>query len=208
MTDHPIVFVDTETTGLGPRARAWEIAIIRREIDGTETQFVGQISYDLETLPKGTTPEALHVGGWLTRGAPRTKYIGHRGEPTDFRWADERAAALDIKRYFQDAPILVGVGVQFDAEILAGLFGRTGISASWHYGLVDLKAAAWGTLNSCLGGGLITPEILEAARLPLRSEQLAAACGVAPPSDEERHTALGDVRWAVRWFDALIGARA
>lgn len=200
--DRPIVFVDTETTGLGPQARPWEIAIIRREPDGTETQYVGQITYDLESLPRGTTPEALHVGGWLTRGAPRTKYIGHRGEPTDFRWADERAAALDIKRYFQDTPILIGVGIHFDAEILAGLFGRTGISASWHYGLVDLKAATWGFLHG-RARDIDSAVLEERWVLPMRSEMLAAALCVVPPAADERHTALGDARWAARWFDAL-----
>ena len=203
MSGRPIVFVDTETTALGSLARPWEIAIIRREPDGAETQYVGQIEYDLRSLPSGTTPEALHVGGWLTRGAPGTKYVGHRGEPTDFRWADERAAALDLRRYFQDAPVLVGVGVHFDAGILAGLFGRAGVSASWHYALVDLKAATWGFLHG-RARDVESGPLEERWVLPMRSEALAAVMCVAPPPADERHTALGDVRSAARWFDALI----
>ncbi len=205
----PIVFVDTETTGLGPAARPWEIAMIRRDPDGSVREYVAQIAYTLKTLPPGTTPEALHVGGWLTRGAPGTTYLNHRGEPSSFRYRDERDAALDLTKFFAEQPVLVGVGVHFDAQVLAGMFGRAGVTRDpWHYGLVDLKAAAWGTLHSAIAGGVTAPHMIEATRLPLRSEQLAAACGVAPPSDDERHTALGDARWAARWFDALLGAPA
>jgi hypothetical protein len=203
VTGRPIVFVDTETTALGPLARPWEIAVIRR-VEGVETEFVGQITYTLETLPKGTSTEALRIGGWLHRGAPNTKYVGHRGE-TDFRWADERAAALDLKRYFQDGPVVVGVGPHFDAEILAGLFGRTEVGASWHYALVDLKAATWGYLHGqdALNGLSGVPH--EALQLPMSSEALSRAIDVEPPAEDERHTALGDARWARRWFDALTG---
>ena len=38
--------------------------------------------------------------------------------------------------------------------------------------------------------------------------QLAAAIGVPPAAAAERHTALGDARWAARWFDALTWAES
>lgn len=40
---------------------------------------------------------------------------------------------------------------------------------------------------------------------PWRSDDLSRTCGVEPPSDDERHTALGDARWALRWYDAMTG---
>jgi hypothetical protein len=30
------------------------------------------------------------------------------------------------------------------------------------------------------------------------------ACGVKPPTEQERHTALGDTRWAMRLYDAVV----
>lgn len=207
MTDRPIVFVDTETTGLSSTARPWEIAVIRREVDGSQREYVGQIAYTLADMAKmGASEQALSIGGWLTRGAPRTTYLGEHGDQKSFRWRDEREAALDLaRRYFADEPVLVGVGVHFDAEILSGFFGRAGASASWHYGLVDLKAATWGVLAVRTAVGVAEEAEAAASSLPLRSEALAAALGVEPPADDERHTALGDARWAARWFDALAG---
>lgn len=36
-----------------------------------------------------------------------------------------------------------------------------------------------------------------------RSDDLSRACGVEPPTPEERHTALGDARWVKRWYDHI-----
>lgn len=40
---------------------------------------------------------------------------------------------------------------------------------------------------------------------PWRSDDLSRACGVEPPTPEERHTALGDARWVKRWYDHIMG---
>jgi hypothetical protein len=36
------------------------------------------------------------------------------------------------------------------------------------------------------------------------SDALSRACGVEPPTTE-RHTAMGDVRWAIALYDAISG---
>jgi hypothetical protein len=36
----PLCFVDTETTGVHPGRRAWEVAIIRRDPDGYEEEWL------------------------------------------------------------------------------------------------------------------------------------------------------------------------
>ena len=53
-----LVFLDTETLGLGLDDPIWEIAAIRREDDGTETRYhwhltdgAGPVSYTHLTLP-------------------------------------------------------------------------------------------------------------------------------------------------------------
>lgn len=207
----PIVFVDTETTGLSASARPWEVAVIRRERDGAQREYVAQIAYDLAGMAQmHASEQALAVGGWLTRGAPGTTYLGEDGKQRSFRWRDERQTAMDLRKFFVDEPVLIGVDVHFDARILEGLFSRGGTgSVSWHYALVDLKAATWGHLlgqdaHNDLAGVPMPTEL----HLPLRSEELSRALGVEPPAGDERHTALGDARWAARWYDALTGGGA
>lgn len=41
--------------------------------------------------------------------------------------------------------------------------------------------------------------------LPWKSDDLSRACGVEPPTEDERHTALGDARWVMRLYDAITG---
>lgn len=41
--------------------------------------------------------------------------------------------------------------------------------------------------------------------LPWRSDELSRLIGVEPPGEAERHTALGDARWAARAWDAVMG---
>ncbi len=58
----PLVFIDTETDGLGPNRRAWEIALIRRDHLGqTETHFF--VSLDI----RDSNPDALQIGRFWDR---------------------------------------------------------------------------------------------------------------------------------------------
>lgn len=219
MTNRPIVFVDTETTSLGQAACPWEIAVIRREtrpgpiarpvVETTVDRWVLQVEYDFPTLPPGTTGRALSVGGWLERGAPGSTYLdGLNRDGVNVERSDEVDVAARLVELFRDEPILVGVGVHFDAAVLSRMFARHGMAEEpWHYSIVDLKSATWGFFRG-RAVDIASPVLDEQAPLPVRSEKLAAALCVAPPSDAERHTALGDARWAVRWFDALTAGSA
>ena len=62
----------------------------------------------------------------------------------------------------------------------------------WHYHLVDVEALAAGKLG-------IAP--------PWKSDELSAALGVTITEDD-RHTALGDAKWAMRIYDAVMGGAA
>lgn len=207
-----ICFVDTETTCLGHRARPWEIAVIRREPNGDEETWVVQVQYELNGLPPGTSPQALYIGGWLSRGVAGSDYIWRLGDDIVARaYGHEEAAAHAVHRLFRNDPILVGVGVHFDAAVLSAMFLRHELPEEpWHYAIVDLKAASWGAINDSIAhmGEAAPAGLTELTAVPLRSEPLAAAGGVEPPTEEERHTALGDARWAARWYDALTGGAA
>ena len=63
----PIVFLDTETTGLGPDDEPWEIAAIRRDPDGTETELDMFVEHDTSRIPN--LPQRFRID-WATRYDP------------------------------------------------------------------------------------------------------------------------------------------
>jgi hypothetical protein len=72
----------------------------------------------------------------------------------------------------------------------ARLLHRNGVLHRWHYHLVDVEALAAGSLG-------IEP--------PWKSDDLAAALDITV-AGEDRHTALGDARWARAIYDAVMGS--
>lgn len=198
----PIVFVDTETNTLGHLARPWEIALIHRYAAAesgdrpADTEHVWHIE---DPLPPGTNPAALALNGYYQRCGAFT------GNAHTFSFAPEWEVARQVHDQLAGA-VLVGVGVHFDAAVLSAMFRRHGLPEQpWPYAILDLKAATWGVFAVRTAVGVAEAQEADASNLPMRSEQLAAALGVEPPADDERHTALGDARWAARWFDALTG---
>ena len=195
MTGRPIVFVDTETNTLGHLARPWEIALVRRDTDG-EHELLWQVE---DPLPAGTDPEALLINGYYFRHGVIDVEAGQELGP-------EWLVANRVHEQLRDV-VLIGVGVHFDAAVLSAMFRRHGLPEQpWHYAIVDLKAATWGDAQAAHQSGVHVASSVR--QLPMQSEQLAAWIGARPPADDERHTALGDVRWAARWYDALTGGGA
>lgn len=87
---------------------------------------------------------------------------------------------------------LVGAVISFDEERLRRMLRANGACPEWHYHLVDVEALIAGK---------------HAVAPPWNSDALAALVGVSI-SDEDRHTALGDARWARDLYDAVIGEGA
>lgn len=211
----PIVFLDTETTSLRPDRRAWDIGMIRREPDGTEreiTLFVSDI--DLS----GADLIALRIGRFHER---HPMYRTEVGGAFDAEFDDddavdvdeaqelldtheclylERRAAENVERWTRGAHI-VGAVPNFDTEVLGAMLRRHGLCPAWHYHLIDVEALAMGWLHAW---DRQTEEVL-APTLPWKSDDISRACGVEPPGPHERHTALGDARWAMRLYDKIIG---
>jgi hypothetical protein len=103
------------------------------------------------------------------------------------------------------------VNVQFDALTLDGMLRRQGLLPAWHYRLLcirsmaiawlvsrDAEAARAGLLVTS-PGGLTYDELVD-----MPSPELSRRCGVEPPSAGTAHTALGDARWAAKWFYLLV----
>lgn len=102
---------------------------------------------------------------------------------------------------------LCGAVVSFDEERLRRLAWQWDRTPKWHYHLIDVEALAVGYLaalhrppaHPLTDGGAVLG-------LPWKSDDLTAAIGLEPPSDEDRHTALGDARWAKRIYERVIGS--
>ena len=218
MTDRPIVFLDTETNGLHADRRPWEIAWIRRDVDGTETEQCFQIA-DVDNT--NAELKGLQVGRFHERfkGGPKASWsltIDTTLIPRDQRTLLlEVDAAIEVEKATRGA-IIVGAVPNFDTEVLAAMLRRHKLCPSWHYQLVDIEALAAGWQLRFEQGNMksireMDPNVKFGPSQnvpPWRSDDLSRACGVEPPTEEERHTALGDARWVQRWYDHIMGGAA
>lgn len=220
MSTVPLCFVDTETTGVHPGRRAWEVAIIRREPDGTEqTLHAFVIDVDLTHAD----PFGLKVGRFYDRH-PAYNDVADRALLDD-PWGGRRFAELPGGArilYEQDTAVrvermtrgahLVGAVPNFDAEVFADMLRRHQLTPAWHYHLIDVEALAVGYLAGQHQAARICNADQElvplAVQPPWNSDNLSASCGVRPAVGDERHTALGDAQWAMRLYDAIVTTAA
>jgi DNA polymerase III epsilon subunit-like protein len=199
-----ICFADTETTSLRPDRRAWEIGIILREQDGTETEHHWFI--DADDLDLGNAdPASLKIGRFYERHPQATRHWVS-GLPQASR---EKAVLLEVEEITRGAH-LVGAVVSFDADVLGQRMRANGICPSWNYHLIDVEALAAGWLHrhaAVLENSQHSLEEADRLRVlaspPWKSDDLSAALGVTV-SEEDRHTALGDARFARAIYDAVV----
>lgn len=210
----PICFVDTETTDVGPRRLAWELAIIRREPDGARRELQAYIEVDLSdaspfALSIGRFHERHPLGKWLTsgtldsvtpgldrQGSVRFNPAGELLEFTGALVTQAQAAALWC-RWTHGAHI-VGAVPNFDTEVMGTAARAAGLISGHHYHLIDIENLIVGYLA---GKGQVIPP-------PWGSDALYAAAGLDPVPESELHTALGDARAAERAYDLVMGGAA
>ncbi len=212
-----LCFVDCETTSLRPDRRAWEIGIIAREPGRADVEHYWFI--DAADLDLGNADVmSLKIGRFYER---HPQYRLDR-EPT-ITDTDTEYDALRLVEAITRGAHLVGAVPNFDADVLSARMRANGICPSWHYHLCDVEALAVGWLN---GRRARQNEIVDAYPLendgkeapglvrwndpikhaspPWKSDDLSAALGIKV-SDEDRHTALGDAKWAMAIYDAVTG---
>lgn len=200
----PLCFIDTETTGLHHERRPWDVAVIRREPDGTSVEWQAFLDVDLSKAD----PFALQIGHFYERH-PLGRWLSGRGGDLNRPWAwrvndasrcllmEREDAALQFARITHGAHI-VGAVPNFDTSTMGDLARNNELLNAHHYHLIDVETLAVGFLAG--RGEPIAP--------PWSSDDLSAALGVTPPGDVERHTALGDARWAQRLYDAVMSGGA
>lgn len=198
-----MVFLDTETTSLDRRhRRIWDIAAVRRELDGSEIVYGAYVG-DVDLTH--AEPKALDVGRFHERhpqhGGSDARPVPPAGIPVYRRlgWEPgcaqpllpEPTIAADLARLTAGAQ-LVGVNPSFDEETLAAMLDRHGQEPAWHYHLIDVPCLAAGWLG---------------APPPQSSRELSLRCGV-DPAYWDQHTALGDAMWVKAWYDAVMVHRS
>lgn len=197
----PIVFLDTETTGLRAKAQVWEIAAIRREADGSEAALHLQVAHDTSQIP--FLDRRFRID-WATRYDPAIAL-------------SVRDAGCDIVDFLApdgELPVIVGSNPRFDLQMLAplvaaGCGNEIDIEDLVHYRLVDIGALAYGWFAARASAGAVDDEVhyvLERG-LPWSSDELSRALGI-DPDDFDRHTAMGDVRWVKAIYDIVTGPSA
>jgi DNA polymerase III epsilon subunit-like protein len=204
-----LCFIDTETTSLRPDRRAWEIGLIVRRIaapDHEQSWFIDTGDLDLGNADL----MSLKIGRFHERHPAHS----HGGGNPKQRHGREADVLAEVEHLTRGAHLAAAV-VSFDAEVLAARMRAHGICPSWHYHLIDVEALAVGHLSAMaavcerrapseIPGPERGAELRALASPPWKSDDLSAALGVTV-SDEDRHTALGDARWAKAIYDAVIG---
>ena len=188
-----LVALDTETTGLDPDTEdVFEIAVV-------DLQTGAEREWHLQPRPEVVAamhPKAVEVNRYPERVA----------EP-DWNWHSTHHLDGPLRDLLDGAHI-VGAVPDFDTRHLTSLYRRFGMEPPrWHYHLIDVEAMAVGWLHAMTRDGDLEGDDL-ALSLPWRSDDLSRACGVEPPSEDERHTALGDARWVARWYRTLTGGES
>ena len=199
-----ICFIDTETTSQRHDRRAWEIGIIARASDGTETEHHWFI--DINDLDLGNADVmSLKIGRFYDRHPQARLDKDFAGPEVD----DELDVLPEVETLTRGVH-LVGAVVSFDADVLSQRMRANGICPSWHYHVVDVEALAAGWLHrhaAVLENREATIEEATALRRlaspPWKSDDLSAALGITV-SEEDRHTALGDAKFARAIYDAVM----
>lgn len=177
-----IAFVDTETLGLDPDRHAiWEVGLVLYDADAqtATSEHLWQLQLSDEQIEAGD-PVGMEIGRF------------------DERY--EAATATSVENFLFSfieltrGTHLAGAVVSFDEERLRRLAASHGREHAWHYHLIDVEVLALGYWSSAYGR--------EAIPLPWKSDWIAGELDVEI-SEEDRHTALGDARWAMRMYEAI-----
>ena len=214
-TSSHVAFVDCETTGLDPdRNPVWEIAVI---VDGVEhcwTQviplapLVGVPDYPVWTpeganrgfgiriIEDGAREPVPIFGHYISRWVLENTGIRDRYDHGTALWPSE---SIEKFATLVDGRHLVGAVPSFDEERLRRQYRDRGHALEtqfpWHYHLIDVEALMVGWL---LSRGHIVD-------LPWKSDDLSRKFGIEPPSGDDRHSALGDARWAKAIHEKILG---
>lgn len=195
MTDAPIVFLDTETTGLarlGPdAAEIWDIAAKRIDPDGTTSVWQAYVRHDLDKAKQ--LPDVFRADH-----DARYRDAIALGPDGLALWVAD-VFAVPAGTPYRLKPHVIGAVPDFDLTILERTLDVHGNDVPWHHHITDVETLALGYLRGyddamrhC--GQRSRPDLLPSGP-PWDSDAISTALGINP-DHYARHTALGDVLWA------------
>ncbi|MFB7763533.1 hypothetical protein [Streptomyces xiamenensis] len=200
----PEVIVDTETLGLDPTIHPiWEIAASTPD----RVEYLWQIRPTEEQLAHAD-PIALEINRYHERmQVPPWALAVDMLHPDGPSPIDPCEIDAILRRILNKARLL-GSNPDFDARFIQARLG----DAVWYHRHKDVPTLAEGFLygqahtlsTRALSARTTSPYATVHAQIASHSSYaISAALGVAPPSEGEAHTALGDVRWIRRLNDAI-----
>lgn len=206
----PILFTDTETTGLDPRLHhAWEIAVIRRDTTGLEDEYLWQVRPDLTNAD----PDALRIGRFEERFAVPDGWDAAQfdADGTLLMKLTLHEMLFDLQNVINCGGVMVGSNAPFDDTMIKKLLWAHERTTKWQYRAVDIATLAAGyrygqAASGAYGGDFTFPTDYPA--VPYKSYDLSRSVGVEPPAKDVAHTALGDARWHKAVYDAVTGGAA
>lgn len=188
-----LAFTDCETTHLSSEiGEAWEVAVIRREHDGTQAEHVWQFRpLDMSAA----NPESLKIGHYEERFAVPEDCGAAYTADGDIDPMTRTDAITEVIEILRGATI-VGSNPGFDDRFLRKLVGLG--NHQWAYRPTCIAILAEGFLRG------MDPQWVAAqeANGPISSRALSRRLGVEPPGDDA-HQALADARWAMAVYDAV-----
>lgn len=190
MTATPLIFLDTETTGLCPDIHvpweiAWTTAVHRDGALELNTSRVFHVELTDRQL-RLASPAALDIGRFHQR-------YGVEQRPTDYLDIVMilQADAYNVSRQVEGEPVphLVGAVPSFDHNMLCvNWLGWSDYGEGlWHYRLICIENLAAGKLGVAPGW---------------KTSEMFAALGVQE-NPETKHTASGDVNTAIKVYAAI-----
>jgi len=183
----PTVFLDVEADGLHPNRRPWEIAMVRREPDGTERELAFFVALNLQA----SDPVGLDIGRFWDRHPTGRKLSGKPATPGDAVVVYNVHDASRTVMQWTFGATIVGAVPSFDTDILARMLRSEGHLPAWHHRLRCVETMAYGHLKREPGG---LRDCADALGIPYRVDAL--------------HTALGDARLARDIHDHILEAAA
>ena len=161
----PVVWADTETTGVGPDRRIWEIAAIR----GSRERAWVVTDVDLTAAD----PDSLKFGGFYDR---HSSLATGPDAVSGTRYLHEADVAREVAEFLDGCTVFAAIP-EFDLVPLAAMLRRHGLEPSWHYRSRCIESMTVGYLGEDVGG----------------LQDCVRALGL-DPMDYAGHTALGDAR--------------
>ncbi|GAA4929064.1 hypothetical protein GCM10023224_05610 [Streptomonospora halophila] len=203
MSPRPLAFLDTETTGLDPDLHdVWEIGLILQRPFMDDVEAAWMIRPDLTHAD----PKALEISRFYHRfysfGDGRDDPVGAgrltHGDPDVVHQPVDAAEVAHALAELLAGAVIVGVNPAFDVAFLSRWMRRHGHVWTAHYRTIDVTTLGLGHL------------ILDCPDYPVRgmvpsSETVSTMLDIEP-AGYERHTALGDARWAKAQYDRLLGS--